>query len=202
MNAMLCSVLPTLLQVVSSLPSPPPCLRLDQQNLPLLNEEHHPAAAAATTTAVNCVVTALVRFMSKELPPPLSVLLAAGALPYSHFNSSFLYHFLVFKPFPRFETTKNSCVPNDRSRLVAQSALKSRKNLQFTATSPFPLSSFQGPSHYSPPHTFNHLTSPQPLLPSTSPPLKLSPPQSGVSLLTRFLPFLPLRRLHPQEIQI
>ena len=78
MNAMLTSVLPTLQQLVASLPSPLPCLRLDQRNLPLLHEAHHPAAAAAAAAAVDCVIGALVRFMSKELPPTLSVLLAAG----------------------------------------------------------------------------------------------------------------------------
>jgi hypothetical protein len=54
------------------------CLRLEQRNLPLLHEAHHPAAASAAAAAVDCVIGALVRFMSKELPPTLSVLLAAG----------------------------------------------------------------------------------------------------------------------------
>lgn len=79
MHSVLTSVLPALLQLVAALPSPPPCLRLDQQNLPLLHEEHYPAAAAAA--AVDLVVTALVKYMTSELPPTLSVLLSAGSAP-------------------------------------------------------------------------------------------------------------------------
>jgi hypothetical protein len=79
MNAVLTDVLPILQQLVASMPSPLPCLRLDQQNLPLLNEAQHPAAAAAVAAAISCVLGALVRCMSRELPPILSVLLAAGA---------------------------------------------------------------------------------------------------------------------------
>jgi hypothetical protein len=81
MNAVLTSALPTLEQLVATLPSPAPCLRLDQQNLPLLHEQNHPAAAAVAVAAVECVVESLIRFMSKELPPTLSVLLASGTPP-------------------------------------------------------------------------------------------------------------------------
>jgi hypothetical protein len=141
--------------VVSSLPSPPPCLRLDQQNLPLLNEEHHPAAAAATTTAVNCVVTALVRFMSKELPPPLSVLLAAGALPYPHFNSSFLNHKKLV--FPQRPLTSCCAV---RAEVEKKFAVHGH----FTVSTLFISRSFPllPTPHFQPPH-----------LPSNSPPLRV-----------------------------
>jgi hypothetical protein len=81
MRSVLTSVMPGLLQLTCTLPSPPPCLRLEQQSLQLLHEEHHPAAAAATAAAIDLVVSALVKFMASELPPSLSVLLASGTPP-------------------------------------------------------------------------------------------------------------------------
>ena len=77
MSAVLISVLPVLDQLLSSLPSPPPCLRLDQQHAALLHEKHHPAAAAAAAAAVDAVITSLIAFTSADSPPALRVLLAA-----------------------------------------------------------------------------------------------------------------------------
>jgi hypothetical protein len=154
MQSVLASVLPTLLQLVSSLPSPPPCLRLDQQNLPLLHEEHHPAAAAAAAAAVDLVVTALVKYMSSELPSTLSVLLASGPAP-SPLSSA-----------AAVQGLQNLFCSITLHNAFFQFALKSRRNLQSTAISPSQHFSFPGatktkplsplifqPSAASPPHS-------------------------------------------------
>jgi hypothetical protein len=133
MAATLSSVLPKLQQLISTLPSPPPCLRLDQQNLPLLHEDRHSAAATTVSAAVSEVIAALIKFMARDLPPALTVLLAAGAPPFELL--------LILDVAPRHQNLYSVRL-NPFFKFVP----KLRRNLQFTATSPSQRCLYRGDS--------------------------------------------------------